>query len=343
MTRFDLLEQFTDAETGRLERRVLAPPWKLPTRIVVDGDRLRWTLETDTPDSPPHRMIEPAPGLLEQFLRLRDAPASQILRYAQRWGVLGLCEHDFPAQHPPEYWPSRAIEGHVCPYAHDDPWGAGRSRSSRRPPRPAPRSKRPDQRWPAARTDFHICFVRGYSEDGWYVGKPWEPLEAWRTWARRAHAFLAVAAALQQKQVGVEADWRMATDSRMETPRTPADGWRALTYYAGFWLKAADVRPWPQFQDGMVRFAIGSDWGHSPLFGAIAVQLVLAISGTPGFAVCDACRNVYAPLRSPRAGERHYCRTCRANNIPQRYAAARYRKGEASKRRSGPTASESSS
>jgi hypothetical protein len=144
---------------------------------------------------------------------------------------------------------------------------------------------------------------------------------------------MAVAAALQEEKLGAEPDWRMATDTEMQMPQTAKEGWRLLTYYADYWLKAADVRPWPQFQDGQLRLTLGSDWGHSPLFGAIAVQLVLAISGAQGFAVCDACRNVYAPRRNPRAGERHYCQDCRDHNVPERHAAARYRKGETKKRR----------
>jgi hypothetical protein len=327
MMRFDLLEQFTDPETGRLERRVLAPPWPIPKRIVLERDRLRWTWTPgmDYPGITPDRLIEPAPGLLENFLRLRNAPSSEILRYAQRWGVLGLCDHDFPAQHPPEYWPSRATEAHACPYAYDDPYGAGPLRRPRR-------SKLTHRTWIYRRADFHSCNVRGVIEAGSYVGKPWEPLDAWRTWAHRAHALLDVAAALQAETLGAEPQWRIATDTAMETPPTLTEGWRLLTLYADYWLRAADVRPWPHFQDGQVRMTLGSDWGHSPLFGAIAVQLVLAISGAQGFAFCDACRNVYAPRRTPRAGERHYCQFCRDHKVPQRHAAARYRKGETKKR-----------
>ena len=335
MTRFDLLEQFTHADTGRLERRGLAPRYRVPKRIVLDGDRLRytWTAGRDGAGITPDGLIEPASGLLEHFLRLRDASASEILRYAQRWGVLGLCEHDFPAQHPPQYWPSRAMEAHACPYAWDDPYGLGPLRLSKRQPQRVRRSTRAGVIWINPRADFHACHVRGMFEADAYVGKPWEPVDAWRTWARRAHALLAVAAALQRKERGAQSDWWIATDMKIETPRPPTKGWRLLAYVADYWLKAADVRPWPQFQDGVVRLTLGSDWGHSPLFGAIAVQLVLAMSGAQGFVVCDACRNVYAPPRTPRAGERHYCPTCRDRKIPQRHAASRYRKGETKKRR----------
>jgi hypothetical protein len=335
MTRGDLLAQFTHADTGRLERRVSAPRWPVPKQIGLDGDRLRytWTPETDGPGLTIDGLIGPAPGLLEDFLRLRDASASQVLRYARHWGVLGLCEHDFPAQHPPQYWPSRAVEVHARPYAWGDPYGFGPPRPWRRPRRPLRRSKRASEIWINPRADFHICEVRGMFEAGEYVGKPWEPVNAWRTWARRAHGLLAVAAALRQNDRGAESDWRIATDTTMETPRTRTEGWRVLAYFADYWLKAADVRPWLQFQDEVVRLTLGSDWGHSPLFGAIAVQLVLAIGGAQGFVVCDACGNVYAPQRTPRAGERHYCQTCRDRKIPQRDAASRYRRGETKKRR----------
>jgi hypothetical protein len=334
MTRFDLLDQFTDADTGRLERPVLAPRWPVPKRIVLDGDRLRytWTPGRDWPGITPDCLIAPAAGLLEHFLRLRDARGSQILRYAQRWGVLGLCEHDFPAQHPPEYWPSRAIEMHACPYAWDDPYGRGRLRPAKRQPRRARRSTCADRTRINPRADFHACHVRGIYEADKYVGHPWEPVDAWRTWAHRAHALLAVAAALRQKKLGAESDWRMATDMTIEAPRPWAEGWRTLAYVADYWLRAADVRPWPQFQDGVVRVTLGSDWGHSPLFGAIAVQLVLAMSGAQGFGICDACRHMYTPRRTPRDGEHHYCQSCRDQKIPQRQAASRYRKGETKKR-----------
>jgi hypothetical protein len=78
---------------------------------------------------------------------------------------------------------------------------------------------------------------------------------------------LAVAAALQQENVGADREWRFATGTKMKAPRTPAEGWMLLTYFTDYWLNAAEVRPWLQFQDGKVQVTLGSDWGHSPCSG----------------------------------------------------------------------------
>jgi hypothetical protein len=324
MRHFALLQQFSHPVTGRLERSVSAPHWPIPKRIVLDGDRLRWTWTPGKgwPSITPGHLAKSGPGLLEQFLRLRDAPAGEIHRYALRWGVLGLCEHDFPAQHPPDYWPSRPIEAHACPYRYADPYGFGPARASNTRSRQA---RRGSERASYRRADFHYCVVRGVVEDGRFVGEPWEPVEVWRTWARRAYALLAIAAALQQNRVGAAVDWQLASDTKMRAPQTPTNGWDILTELADYWLKAADVRPRPQFQAGQIRLTLSSASGASSLFGAIALQLVLAISGAPGFSICDGCRNVFEPLRSPREGEHHYCQDCRKRKLPQRHASARYR------------------
>jgi hypothetical protein len=43
------------------------------------------------------------------------------------------------------------------------------------------------------------------------------------------------------------------------------------------------------------------------LFGALAVQLLFAVSRTDGLAVCSACGSPYCPPRKPRIDQRHYC------------------------------------
>jgi hypothetical protein len=70
------------------------------------------------------------------------------------------------------------------------------------------------------------------------------------------------------------------------------------------------------------------------------LQLIAAISGVSGYAICSLCSHIYTPTRQPRAGLRHYCRACkkRADVIKaQRYRARkrneeRKRKGRKKKR-----------
>ena len=157
--------------------------WPVPARVVLKDDRLFWT-EKDL-----GRLIQPAPGMFEGFLSLADAPASRILSYARRWGVLRLCKHDFPAQHPPDYWPSCPVEAHACPYEILD-------------------NTNPEI--PTHRADFHHCEPRGIHSEGKYVGRPWEPIEAWQMWARRAQATLALAAELKESKVPARRHWREA-------------------------------------------------------------------------------------------------------------------------------------
>ena len=306
MTALPLLIQALADENGRLERRAMTRAWPVD-HVVLQGERLVWTMKE------PNQLIQPASGMFEGFLRLAKAPASTILRYAKRWGVLRLCEHDFPAQHPPYYWPSCPVDIHACTHDIFD---------------------NTDPKSPSERADFHLCQPRGVYSRGRYDGRPWEPVEAWRMWAQRAQATLAMAAELKEGKIPGEGHWRVAFGlegipndlGRPRPPQRVEEGWRELIYQLNFWLGAAEVRPFLEYQNGQASMSLGSGWGNSPLFGALAIQLALAVSGASGYAVCDECRIVYAPSRTPRTGESHFCTTCRASRkAPQRNASARYR------------------
>ncbi len=57
-------------------------------------------------DFPSRRML-PGPGMLDDFLGLVDASAADLLAYAQRWGLLGLCPHGHGYCHSLEdCWPA---------------------------------------------------------------------------------------------------------------------------------------------------------------------------------------------------------------------------------------------
>jgi hypothetical protein len=57
------------------------------------------------------------------------------------------------------------------------------------------------------------------------------------------------------------------------------------------------------------------------LIGALGLQLMQKISTTTGVANCSGCGRSFSPTRKPRAGNRTYCPSCRAEKVPQRDAA----------------------
>jgi hypothetical protein len=63
----------------------------VPQHLELTADAILW--------AGPLKDVRPGPGLLEDFVELWDAPDAAILRYARRWGVLGICKHGVPASH----------------------------------------------------------------------------------------------------------------------------------------------------------------------------------------------------------------------------------------------------
>jgi hypothetical protein len=81
---------------------VSGPEWVVPASITAQGDRLLWAAwqgETGP------RAARVGVGCLPRFLRLEHATADAIVEFAQRWGVLQICAHGFPASHNPPAYP----------------------------------------------------------------------------------------------------------------------------------------------------------------------------------------------------------------------------------------------
>lgn len=176
-----------------------------------------------------------------------NAPAKKILTYARRWGVLELCLHDFPFQHPPVYWPTQPAEVHACPYViikHRD-------------------------EMPIRQADRHPCLPRGLVD-----GRPWEPLEAWYRWALRARASVTIAAELRKGRLGMEQDWRVVCGTEgMPTgrgywspPRTLHQGWLQLNSMVNYWLRAAALTVSLECREKEAVFTVGGGGclGHWP-------------------------------------------------------------------------------
>lgn len=76
------------------------------------GRFLLWRAGTHPRDL--FRTIKPQRGTLERFLRLADVPAENILAYARRWGVLGLCRHGLPMNHAGALCDPAFLDGQIA-------------------------------------------------------------------------------------------------------------------------------------------------------------------------------------------------------------------------------------
>src|SRR5687768_2019394 len=92
------LAGLTDFE-GRLERPLAASMVDQPLHVELQGDEIVWTERPDDDDWRP--AYTPGRELLTPFVRLFEGTDAEILAYAGRWGVLGICPHGLPSSHNP--------------------------------------------------------------------------------------------------------------------------------------------------------------------------------------------------------------------------------------------------
>lgn len=289
------------AGVANLERQAVgssAPDvsWLAPTDLEIADGSIVAAATT------PWRSVESGRGIFTAFLRLGDAPGEQLLLYALKWGLLGLCDHGLPQTH------ALATSAAGMDFGYSD-----------RPPACPAAYARP-VRWPSEPT--------GRSER----------LEWWRKIARDAYAAVDIAARLHKGQPApaerwASLAWAPSRTEMVEIVRslTLYDGAQAvgfqksaLAQLANEWLAVGDVRP-------VIRW-----WGagtpainlrNRGLFGALAIQLALTVSKATGLAGCDGCGR---PLLDGtiRTDRRNYCGDCKGKNESRKAAARDYRQSE---------------
>lgn len=278
-----------DRESGRWDRLVpsaclLSPPGlrldldtPLGPALQWDLTDLVWTTVMGSPASVERRLA--SRGLLEEFLALEGADAPAFLRFAERYGVLGLCEHGQPFTHnrpDPEAW-DECI---------------------------------------AALTDIlsgeHILSREGM--ELLYEAVPMscapesiELLDDWRALVRKARGLVSLASELHQGRPGAPDDWRVAGIGRDDVPDSLA-GQRArfasvVTATSESWGTRLDFRWEPAWGNGEPDVTVGG----RTLAAALGRELLLVTGKRSGLAVCAACGRAFPPKRKPRAGTRSYC------------------------------------
>jgi DNA-directed RNA polymerase subunit RPC12/RpoP len=216
--------------------------------------------------------VLPGKALLENFFKLADASDEMVLQFAQRWGLLNLCQHGFPFDH------------------------AG----------------------PHLRCPVLWCSTG-------------EPVSAWKDRAKEFLALARIANRLLNSQCGHEKDW--AAVYARKTDADAVTGWTGsripprridiqrelVAQIANEWLMAGNVGTAVLWRSRDKRPSIRM--GGNGLFGALALQLSLALGDFNMTAVCTHCGKQYPIKRRPKSGQRNFCPECRAKRVPTLYSA----------------------
>jgi hypothetical protein len=303
-------------EDGSLERTFGTTRLLLPVVVDIEGDQLVWQHAVEGDDSRRPKLATVDKGFLNDFIALADAPDEQIAAYARKWGVLGVCSHGCARTHPPHLGATGMLSGHCTPLGWEH--------------------CAPPER----------AFTRAH-----------EPLQYWRCLARQARGMLQLASALHRGVASHPDIWDDLQLGPEQTSmgRSESTGWPNffLTALVNQWLVNGDVRPhfaWnldgagPAVTLGVSPLPISDDFlealAHlmpdyqgTSLFGALAVQLLLACSRAEGLAICSSCGTPYVPPRRPSASRHRFCTKCGVRASWRMAASKRRARQKKSKRR----------
>jgi hypothetical protein len=140
-----------------------------------------------------------------------------------------------------------------------------------------------------------------------------EAVQWWRNLAGNAHALLNVSAQLLKGKIEPPTLVRLAPKLNLMSPaqfriaqRTPGV---FPAYALDLWLRFSKVRPRPTYNPRRNRFEIRIT-GSPALLGALALQIMLAMTRSAGIAVCSGCGKLFPPSRRPNPNRNAYCKGC---------------------------------
>lgn len=303
------IEKWQDPDSAvRSERWWKPGPLKVEEGRLVHDYRAWWRHPTFT---------GPAPGMLEGFLALADAPDQEIAVYAGERGFLDLCQHQLPTETGsvgPIVFPSHPRSVGLPPYL--------------------------------ALTGANHFPVEG---DCRVPPERYEPTATWRYWSSQAIGVASVGLSLANKRAVDARDRARLYERAPWTP--PEEDWEReerLGRLANAPVHSQEelrliVEDALAFWLHMSRMSLRLHWSprRGPdtyftggLFAALGVQLLMTITGRPGFALCAGCGMPHVPSR-PNSGHRSFCTACRSKGVPGKLAAKRYAESKLRSRNEG--------
>jgi len=301
--------------------------WHFPRELQVDDTFLRWDRRPK-----PDVLVRPSAKMLEDFVRLADAPRERILRYAEEWGPLWLCEHGLhwrlcgPGCYPRTDPDSGQWWSWDCEYLEHWRKLAAEARAVLKIARALNSGE------PGDVEDWKV--IHGQGERIQRLFTPLDEGQWISEWTEKAH---------EARQAGDDLELLEQLDEQLAAEERASEGYlspdeayrwereagaatvdihrRLLALVLEGWLARTGVQP-AMYADGD-RLSVRLD-GYG-LFGALAIQLLFNVCRTDGLAVCTSCGTPYVPSPKPRADRNAYCREC-GRRAAIRDAAARYRR-----------------
>jgi hypothetical protein len=298
--------------------------WLRPKRGSVEVKGAHLVSLPAKEDAGGHVVEDPVRDFLLPFAALCDSKNfdADVVAYAERWGVLGICDHGLPHTH----WPLRlglALSGMSQVANGNAQWCRPATGPVRHSGTPA------------------------------YV----EPLDSWLMISRQAKNLLLSAAALHRGSPIEGESWEILSSllPTFMTARPPGAVGRprplVLTLPSGEQIEAGRdscfeneqlavafaIRTWLELGDVRAHFswdgAGPSQFGFaaSTLFGGLALRLAMVSTRAQGVKVCDYCHQLYEPT----PGERRTTRSCKSPGCEaarNRANGQRHRQGQATTR-----------
>lgn len=262
----------------------------VPESVYLAGDRLRWQ------DGLAHFQVhlDQTNEVLDEFRALPlENGAEFYVKFAQKWGPLGLCrQHGLPCSHSERCMPRR--EGGPCPI--DPETGRGQ--------------------------------VWSEPLDGWrsYVAQCQAVLRVAAALQERG-----ARAGIRDTKTGrcSREDWLLLGGWDVDQWAIDAQP-TLLAQMLNRWLSLGAVKPLLVLgNEPTVYMAACADCGKGTgtyrLFGTLAWRLVLTVCRSDGLGHCNACGTTYVVTgHRPRRGSRTYCPQCRKGRVPHRDAQRDY-------------------
>jgi hypothetical protein len=88
-----MLKKFADQILNQRKNKYIYDKLLVPQNIELIGDKLKWDLEGKVSTRYSFR------NLISKFADLANSGSEEVLAFAKKFGVLGLCKHQLPASH----------------------------------------------------------------------------------------------------------------------------------------------------------------------------------------------------------------------------------------------------